>query len=103
MGCATTCSNCSTNSVTAQLSLFRRLPIHPRAICPERHSLKVTELVAATGKGKAHYGFTFSDLTQRLLPAIVLDAYPSRGVDAGRALEIAKQMQPTPPFEEQRL
>ncbi|HNB69424.1 MAG TPA: ATPase, partial [Accumulibacter sp.] len=42
------------------------------------------------------------DLTQRLLPAIVLDAYPSRSVDATRALEIAKQMQPTPPFEEKR-
>ena len=27
------------------------------------------------------YGFTFSDLTQRLLPAIVLDAYPDNAVD----------------------
>ncbi|HNC21756.1 ATP-binding protein [Accumulibacter sp.] len=63
---------------------------------------QIDELVAATGKGKWQYGFTFSDLTQRLLPAIVLDAYPSRSVDATRALEIAKQMQPTPPFEEKR-
>lgn len=62
----------------------------------------INELVASTGKGKWQYGFTFSDLTQRLLPAIVLDAYPSRSVDATRALEIAKQMQPTPPFEEKR-
>jgi AAA+ superfamily predicted ATPase len=62
----------------------------------------IEELVAATGKGKEHYGFTFSDLTQRLLPAIVLDAYPSRGVEAARALEIARQMQPTPPFEEKK-
>lgn len=59
----------------------------------------IEELVAATGKGKGHYGFTFSDLTQRLLPAIVLDAYPSHGVEAARALEIARQIQPTPPFE----
>ena len=56
----------------------------------------------ATGKGKGHHGFTFSDLTQRLLPAIVLDAYPSRSVIAARALEIAVQMQPTPPFEEKK-
>ncbi len=35
-------------------------------------------LVAATGEQvKRPYGFTYSDLTQRLLPAIVLDAYPS--------------------------
>jgi hypothetical protein len=58
--------------------------------------------VAPTGKGKGRHGFTFSDLTQRLLPAIVLDAYPTRSVDRARALEIAKQMQPTPPFEEQK-
>ncbi len=62
----------------------------------------IEELVAATGKGKGHYGFTFSDLTQRLLPAIVLDAYPSRRVEANRALEIARQLQPTPPFEEKQ-
>lgn len=60
----------------------------------------IEDLVVATGNGKGHYGFTFSDLTQRLLPALVLDAYPSRGVEAARALEIARQMKPTPPFEE---
>jgi len=63
---------------------------------------EIDDLVAATGKGKGRHGFTFSDLTQRLLPAIVLDAYPTRGVDPARALEIAGQMQPTPPFEEQK-
>ncbi|HEF4757339.1 ATP-binding protein [Burkholderia multivorans] len=62
----------------------------------------IEELVVETGKVKGHYGFTFSDLTQRLLPAIVLDAYPSHGVQAARALEIARQMQPTPPFEEKK-
>ncbi|SOZ05316.1 hypothetical protein CBM2595_A70062 [Cupriavidus taiwanensis] len=41
-------------------------------------------------------------MTQRLLPSIVLDAYPARGVDPARALEIAQQMHPTPPFEEQK-
>lgn len=63
---------------------------------------QIDELVVATGKGKRHHGFTFSDLTQRLLPAIVLDAYPSGSVTAARALEIAVQMQPTPPFEEKK-
>ena len=62
---------------------------------------QVANLVAATG---AHdglaYGHTFSDLTQRLLPAIVLDAYPGQAVSAERALELAKEMKPTPPFRE---
>lgn len=62
---------------------------------------QIQEIIAATGPGNSQeYGFTFSDLTQRLLPAIVLDAYPSRPVDSTRALEIAHNMKPTPPFEE---
>jgi SpoVK/Ycf46/Vps4 family AAA+-type ATPase len=46
------------------------------------------------------YGFTFSDLMQRLLPAIVLDAYPGKSVTGTRALEIAGRMAPTPPFQD---
>ncbi|NML17054.1 AAA family ATPase [Azohydromonas caseinilytica] len=63
----------------------------------------IDALAAATGNTAArNHGFTFSDLTQRLLPAIVLDAYPARGIDSARALEIAQHMHPTPPFEEHR-
>lgn len=60
----------------------------------------IEALIVVTGphRGVRDYGFTFSDLTQRLLPAIVLDAYPSRPVDATRAVEIARGMVPTPPF-----
>lgn len=60
----------------------------------------IDALVDATGpqRGARDYGFTFSDLTQRLLPTIVLDAYPSKPVDGARALEIARAMAPTPPF-----
>ena len=62
---------------------------------------QIDVMVAATGaqKGRA-YGFTFSDLTQRLLPAILLDAYPDKAVSPERAVEIARAMVPTPPFEE---
>ena len=64
---------------------------------------QIEALVGATGPEKpGHHGFTFSDLTQRLVPAVVLDAYPSRPVDPARALEIAREMKPTPPFEEKR-
>ncbi|ABE65077.1 AAA ATPase, central region (plasmid) [Nitrobacter hamburgensis X14] len=60
----------------------------------------IDALVIATGPQRSarDYGFTFSDLTQRLLPSIVLDAYPSRPVNGARAVEIAKAMTPTPPF-----
>lgn len=62
---------------------------------------QVEALVAATGPQRdREYGFTFSDLTQRLLPTIVLDAYPTKPVEAGRALEIAQAMTPTPPFQD---
>lgn len=62
---------------------------------------QVDALVTATGSQCGReYGFTFSDLTQRLLPTIVLDAYPTRPVEAGRALEIARAMAPTPPFQD---
>lgn len=60
---------------------------------------QIDAIVAATGARKDDgYGFTFSDLTQRLLPAIVLDAYPSQAISPSRALEIAKKMVPTAPF-----
>ncbi len=63
---------------------------------------KISAMIDATGihKGDRKYGFTFSDITQRLLPAIVLDAYPGHAVTPARALEIAHNMIPTPPFQE---
>jgi len=64
-------------------------------------SSDLAALADATGeKGKFGYGFTFSDLTQRLIPALVLDAYPEGPMKASRALEIARGMAPTPPFKD---
>lgn len=64
---------------------------------------QIDALVDATGPmRKDGFGFTFSDLTQRLLPAMVLDAYPSRAVNAEGALAIARAMTPTPPFQDNR-
>lgn len=59
------------------------------------------KLVAVTGpRNGRDYGFTFSDLMQRLVPSIVLDAYPYRSVTAAHALDIAKKTVPTPPFKD---
>lgn len=56
-------------------------------------------LVTATGEQpKRAYGFTYSDITQRLLPAIVLDAYPDGPIRPSRAIELARSIAPTPPF-----
>lgn len=59
----------------------------------------IEALVQATGKSSSkQYGFTYSDLAQRLIPTIILDAYPEKPITAYRAIEIAKLMSATPPF-----
>ncbi len=65
---------------------------------------QVELLVDVTGAAKERkYGFTFSDLTQRLIPAIVLDAYPHQAITPNRALAVAQKIEPTPPFQEQTI
>lgn len=59
---------------------------------------EIDKVVEATGSKGRKYGFTFSDLTQRLLPTLVLDAYPDKSLEFGRILEIVKSIRPTPPF-----
>jgi SpoVK/Ycf46/Vps4 family AAA+-type ATPase len=63
--------------------------------------IEIEEIVKLTGhqNGQDH-GFTFSDLTQRLIPAIVLDAYPDKKVTAASAISISKTIISTPPFKE---
>ena len=61
----------------------------------------IEEIVELTGENNGHeYGFTFSDLTQRLIPSIILDAYPDKKVTPIRAKQIAKNIIPTSPFKE---
>ena len=62
----------------------------------------IDAIVNATGPRDGQAGFTYSDLTQRLIPTIVLDAYPERPITATRALMIAEEMVPTPPFLDRR-
>ncbi len=62
---------------------------------------QIEAMVTATGpREDGDQGFTYSDIKQRLLPAIVLDAYPHQGVEPGLALETARRMLPTAPFQE---
>lgn len=62
---------------------------------------EINELVKRTGPVKGRkYGFTYSDLTQRLLPTLVLDAYPDNPITYKRSIEILSITHPTPPFHE---
>jgi len=60
---------------------------------------QIQELAKITGpNGSTSYGYTYSDLAQRLLPEIVIDAFPDKPIDFERVCAIAKRMKPTPPF-----
>lgn len=62
---------------------------------------QIDQVVALTGEGSSGKpGFTYSDLTQRLLPLLVLDAYPSKAISFARTLELIRDMQPTPQFKQ---
>lgn len=62
---------------------------------------QIEAIVTVTGARNGYtYGFTYSDLIQNLLPAIILDAYPSQPINPARAVEIAQKIIPTPPFQE---
>ncbi|GIK15161.1 MAG: hypothetical protein BroJett003_01250 [Planctomycetota bacterium] len=59
----------------------------------------IDALADATGEtAEQSCGFTYSDLTQRLIPTIVLDAFPERPVTGARAVELVRAIRPTPPF-----
>jgi len=60
---------------------------------------QIDALVQATGTGSP--GYTFSDLTQRFLPSLVLDAFPDASITFERALELVVKIKSTPPFGDQ--
>lgn len=60
----------------------------------------VTNMTGATN-GR-DYGFTFSDLTQKLFHAIVMEAYPDKAIDFARVISIIEKIKPTPPFKNDR-
>ena len=66
--------------------------------------IKVAEIkILAKGiaaNEKMGYGCTFSDITQRLLPTILLDAIPDSPITFNRAFEIIENFVPTPSFKE---
>jgi hypothetical protein len=80
----------------------RRLLLAPRLAELGFDEAEIDAIVSVTGGHDGKPGFTFSDLAQRLIPAIVLDAYPDRPILPTRAIAIAEEMIPTPPFQDRR-
>ena len=65
-------------------------------------SPQIHSLVTATGPTKGcAYGYTYSDLTQRLLPGLLLKAYPAHAITFAMAKDVIEAHPPTPPFTNQ--
>ncbi len=61
---------------------------------------QVRSIVKATGTTRGRdYGYTYSDLSQRLLPGLLLAAYPSKRITFDLATEVIELHPPTPPFQ----
>ncbi len=71
---------------------FEGLDFSPTQIETLSHAMGPTE--------QRPYGFTYSDVTQRLLPAIILDAYPKSPLQFDKILAVTREMVPTAPFKE---
>lgn len=79
---------------------------HAFRVLLEGVSLKAADfkaLVAATGPTNGRpYGHTYSDLYHRIVPTAVLTAYPDQPLDSPLLIKVAKSIEPTPPFAEER-
>lgn len=59
----------------------------------------IDKLVLATGeRADGRPGYTYSDLTQRLVPSAILGAYPDSAITADELLTLAEDLVPTPAF-----
>ena len=62
---------------------------------------QINVLTQLTGpKNGKQYGFTYSDLIQKFLPTIILDAIPDNPITFERTKQIVENILPTPTFKE---
>ncbi len=60
---------------------------------------QINEVVEMTGATNGRdYGFTFSDITQKLFHSVVMSAYPDRPISHEQVISVIKKIAPTPPF-----
>ncbi|GLZ60949.1 AAA family ATPase [Micromonospora sp. NBRC 107095] len=60
----------------------------------------IRQLVALTGPTDNRPGYTYSDLTQRLIPAAIMRAFPDDPLTDEILLAVARQLAPSPIFQE---
>lgn len=62
---------------------------------------QIDSVVKLTGETKERsYGFTYSDLTQRFVPGLVLSAFSQKRISFEDAEKLLKTFLPTPPFDQ---
>ncbi len=63
---------------------------------------EIDELAQLTGESEdGQIGFTYSDLTQKLLPSLVTEAFPDKAISFGLAKAVLAKTKPTRPFGEE--
>ena len=106
---------CTNRSKSLDPAILRRAAIHhefKRPDVEQREALlrsafdeifndsqynKLAQLTGPDGKDR-NYGYSFSDITQRLIPNILIDAFPDKPVSFDLALSVLNQTEPTQPF-----
>ena len=106
---------CTNRSKSLDPAVLRRAAVHhefKRPSAEQRVALfrsafndifddeQYSELARLTGpdeKGR-YYGYSFSDITQRLIPNILLEAFPDRPASFDLALSVLGRTEPTQPF-----
>lgn len=81
---------------------FRKSLLTTQLMGADLSKSDIDALAAELGESKGRkYGHTFSDITQRFIPSLVLAAYPSRKITRELALHVIEATPPTPPFKEE--
>lgn len=62
----------------------------------------IDDLVAMTGPTDMGPGYTYSDLTQRLIPSAILTVFPDQPLTGDVLLDTARKLRATPLFREER-
>lgn len=93
----------------AEIFRFQRPTVEQRMAVLAAHqsdlgltTLELEDLARVTGgNNQRSFGATYSDLVQRLLPSVLMDAMPVRKIEFARVMEIAIGIEQTRPFDDQ--
>lgn len=71
----------------------------PTYVCSDEDLAQVVKITG--GDNGSGIGFSFSDITQRLVPSVILEAYPDQTIAAELIVSVAENIKPTPAFSEE--